>query len=68
MYSDRKRFAMALLNQSSPILLAIGGNYTDTRELQVESVLPFAFLNGIGGPSGLRRTKISIEACFQRQF
>ena len=57
---------MALINQSAPTLLTIGGNYANMRELKVEDVLPFVFPFGLGGPSGsgARRTQISVEACF----
>ena len=67
-FGDSRSFAMALLNQSAPTLLTIGGNYANMRELRVEDVLPFAFPYGMGGPIGKRRTPISQEACFQRYF
>ena len=67
-YSDSKKFAMALINQSAPTLLTIGGDYANMKELKVENVLPFAFPHGMGGPSGSRQTQISVEACFQRYF
>ena len=59
---------MALINQSAPTLLTIGGDYANMKELKVEDVLPFAFLFGLGGPSCSKRTQISKEACFQRYF
>lgn len=65
-YPDEKQFAIAMLNQSSPTLLAIGGNYATMKELRVEDVLPFAFPYGMGGPKVKRRTPISEEACLQR--
>ena len=65
-YPDEKQFAIAMLNQSSPTLLAIGGNYARMKELRVEDVLPFAFPYGMGGPKVKRRTPISEEACLQR--
>ena len=67
-YGDSKSFAMALINQSAPTLLTIGGDYANMKELKVEDVLPFAFPFGSGGPSVSRRTPISQEACFQRYF
>ena len=67
-YGDSKKFAMALINQSAPTLLTIGGDYANMQELKVEDVLPFAFPFGLGGPSSSRRTQISQEACFQRYF
>ena len=67
-YGSSKRFATALLNQSAPTLLTIGGDYANMKELRVEDVVPFAFPHGMGGPSGKRRTPISQEACFQRYF
>ena len=54
---------MAMMNQSSPTLLTIGVNYANSKELRLEDVLPFAFLYGMGGPKGARRTQISEEQC-----
>ena len=67
-YDDSKAFAMAMMNQSSPTLLTIGGNYAKSKELRLEDVLPFAFPYGMGGPKGARRTRISEEQCLQRYF
>ena len=67
-FEDSSKFARAILTQSSPTLLAIGGQYANMKELDVENVLPFAFPFGLGGPGGRRRTPISSEACFQRYF
>lgn len=64
-YPDEKQFAIAMFNQSSPTLLAIGGDYARMKELRVEDVIPFAFPHGTGGPKVKRRTPISQEACFQ---
>ena len=67
-YPDSPKFAMALINQSAPTLLTIGGDYANMKELKVEDVLPFAFPFGLGGPSCSRQTQIPKEACFQRYF
>ena len=67
-YADSKKFVMALINQSAPTLLTIGGDYANMQELKVEDVLPFVFPFGLGGPSCSRKTKTSQEACFQRYF
>lgn len=64
-YPDEKQFAIAMLNQSSPILLSSGGDYARMKELGVEDVIPFAFPHGMGGPKLKRRTPISKEACIQ---
>lgn len=67
-YEDSQKFAQALLTQTEPTLLTVGGTYADMKTLRVEDVLPFAFPFGIGGPGGPRRTRISKEACLQRYF
>ena len=40
---------MAMMNQSIPVLLTIGGNYAKSKELQLEDVLSFAFPCGMVG-------------------
>ena len=64
-YGDSKRFAIAMLNQSSPTLLTVGGSYANMREMKIEDVLRFTFPFGIGRPKCTRRTPISEEACLQ---
>lgn len=67
-YEDRSKFARAILTQTAPTLLAIGGSYANMKELRVEDVLPFAYPRGIGGPKYRRRTPLSAEGWFQRMF
>lgn len=54
-YDTEEKFALAMLNSSTPTLLAIGGQYAKSHEINVEDVLPFAFPYGIGGPKMNRR-------------
>ena len=67
-YEDRSKFARAILTQTAPTLLAIGGSYANMKEIRVEDVLPFAFPRGRGGPKCRRRTPLSAEGVFQRYF
>ncbi len=39
---------------TSSTILAIGGNYTNTKEQRVENAIPFAFFYDISGPEGKR--------------
>ena len=55
-----------MLNQSSPALLAVRGDYANIRKLKIKNLLPFAFPYGMGGPKCSRRTRVSEEACLQR--
>jgi hypothetical protein len=64
-FKTERKFTIGLLNQSAPTLLVSGGTYATMKELLIESVLPFVFPYGIGGPKMNRRTKISLEACIQ---
>ena len=64
-FGSSERFALALLNKSAPTLLACGGSYARAKELPLESVLPFAFPYGLGGPKMDRRTKVSMEVCLR---
>lgn len=54
-YETEEKFALAMMNRSTPTLLAIGGQYAKSNEINVENVLPFAFPYGIGGPKMNRR-------------
>jgi hypothetical protein len=49
-FKTERKFTIGLLNQSAPTLLVSGGTYATMKELLIESVLPFVFLYGIGGP------------------
>ena len=40
-----------MMNCTAPTLLAVGENYAQAHDMDVENVLPFAFLWGIGGSS-----------------
>ncbi len=59
------RFALAMMNYSAPTLLAYGGTYANNVEMKVETILPFAFPFGVGGPTMKQRVKISHELCIQ---
>jgi hypothetical protein len=54
-YQTESQFALAMMSHSTPTLLAIGGQYAKSNEINVEDVLPFAFPYGIGGPRMNRR-------------
>ena len=64
-YDSKEQFTMALLNKAAPTLLAYGGSYVNGKELKVESILPFQFPYGLGGPKMNRRTPVSHEVCIQ---
>ncbi len=49
-YGSSDKFAIALLQRSTPHLLVYGGTYANNVEMNVENILPFAFSFGIGGP------------------
>jgi len=56
-----------MTNSSSPTLLSVcEGDYAKCHEMNVEDVLPMAFLFGIGGPRMNQRTNVSVEVCIQR--
>ena len=67
-YDDSEAFATAIMNQNTPTLLTIGGEYVKQKELRIENILPFAFPYGMGGPTQKvkRRTQISQEECLRR--
>lgn len=65
-FKTSKKFACAMVKQSNPILMLHGGNYAKEHEVDIEAVLPFAFLYGIGGPNQKRRTKISKDKIIKR--
>ena len=54
-YQTESQFALAMMSHSTPTLLAIGGQYAKSNEINVEDILPFAFPYGIGGPRMNRR-------------
>jgi hypothetical protein len=43
-----------------------GGTYVRDREIEIETVLPFAFPYGLGGPKTKRRKHVPLEACIRR--
>ena len=67
-FEDSSKFARAILTQSEPTLLAIGGKYATMKELDIENVLLLTFPFGLGGLNTKRRTRMSADACFQRYF
>ena len=54
-YDSPGNFALAIMNRSAPTLLAVGGQFAKSNEINVEDVLPLAFPYGIGGPNMNRR-------------
>ncbi|KAL7451819.1 hypothetical protein ACHAWC_004215 [Mediolabrus comicus] len=64
-YESNQKFVKAMLDRTMPTLLVNGGNYADLRELRLEDVCPLQFPFGQGGPNVQRRTKISMETCYQ---
>ena len=42
-YGSSDKFALAMFQRSAPTLLAYGGTYANTKELNIENILPFAF-------------------------
>jgi hypothetical protein len=54
-----------MLNRSTPHLLVSGGSFANSKEMNVEDVLPFAFPFGIGGPKMKRKLKVSPQKCIQ---
>ena len=54
-YDSSGNFALAMMNRSAPTLLAVGGQFAKSNEINVEDVLPLAFPYGIGGPNMNRR-------------
>jgi hypothetical protein len=52
----------------APTLLALGGTYANNVEMQVENILPFAFLFGIGGPKMKCRVEVSLKLCIHLYF
>ncbi len=64
-YGSSDKFALAMFQRSAPALLAYGGTYANTKELNIENILLFAFPFGIGGPKMKRKVKVSCELCIQ---
>ena len=67
-YETSRKFACALVNRSAPTVFIRGGNFAKEHELLVETVLPFAFPYGTGGPKTKHATAISLKSCIQRYF
>ena len=57
---------MAMLNQATPILFVYGAKYATMTEIELENLLPFAFLYGIGTSKRKRPNRVSIQACIHR--
>ena len=64
-FDSPENFYIAMLNRSTPHLLVSGGSFADSREMNIEDVLPFSFPFGIGGPKMKRRLKVSPQKCIQ---
>ena len=64
-FDSPEKFTIAMLNRSTPHLLVSGGSFANSREMNVEDVLPFAFPFGIGGPKMKRKLKVSPQKCIQ---
>ena len=65
-YRDNTEFTLAVLNRTTPMMLAYGEKYVNSgKELCLESVFPIQFPFGLGGPKMERRTKVSEMACLQ---
>ncbi len=65
-YGSSQKFSVAMMKCSDPTLLTYGGNYANTREINIEDILLILFPYGIGGPKMKRRTRVSMEACFYK--
>ena len=64
-FDSTEKFTIAMLKRSAPHLLVYGGSFANTKEMNVEDVLPFAFPFGIGGPKMKRRLKVSPQKCIE---
>ncbi len=64
-YGSSDKFALAMFQRLTPTLLAYVGTYANTKELNIENILPFAFPFGISGPKMKRKVKVSHELCIQ---
>jgi hypothetical protein len=42
-----------------------GGTYVRDKEIEIESILPFAFPYGLGGPKTERRKHVPLDACIR---
>jgi hypothetical protein len=67
-YDSTDRFAVAIMKRCAPTLLVLGGTYANNVEMNVENILLFAFLFGIGGPKMKRKVKVSLELFIQLYF
>jgi hypothetical protein len=56
------------MKRCAPTLIALGRTYANNVEMNVENILPFAFLFGIGGLKMKRKVKVSLELCIQLYF
>jgi hypothetical protein len=64
-YGSPERFALAMFQRSAPTLLAYDGTYANVTDVPIETILPFAFLFGLGGPKMNQRVKVSLQTCIQ---
>ena len=65
-YENGNDFTVAMLNEATPTLLVSGGKYANMKEIDLESLLPFAFPFGVGTPKQNRPVRLSYPVCLQR--
>jgi hypothetical protein len=56
------------MGRTTPILLAVGGNYIKMHEMGVENVILFAFAWDIGGPNTRHQNAVSVVVFNKRHF
>jgi hypothetical protein len=54
-----------MFQRSAPTLLAYGGTYANVTDVPIETILPFAFPFGLGGPKMNQRVKVLLQLCIQ---
>ena len=64
-YDSTDEFVLALLRGSEPSLLVSGGTRPNTKEMNIEDVIPFSFPFGLGGMNMKRQVKVSDALCIQ---
>ena len=65
-YENGDDFTVAMLNEATPTLLVSGGKYANMKEIDLESLLPFAFPYGVGTPKQKWPVRLSYQSCIQR--
>jgi hypothetical protein len=48
---------------SAPTLLTYGGTYSNVADVPIETILPFAYPFGLGGPKMNQRVEVSLQLC-----